>query len=178
MSTDSSLPLDELDRRILRTLQHDSSLNNEALARRVHASAPTTLRRVRRLKAVGVITGEVALVAPGAFGPSLTAILEITLDRQGESELAAFASRVDQEPAVLQSYRVSAGPDFVLVAQVTTMDEYQAFARRTLGPGSNVRNVRAYFAIERTKFRTGIPIPALGTGIDTAASGRLTPPAG
>ena len=42
----SDLPLlDALDHRILAELQADASLNNVALARRVHASAPTCLRR-------------------------------------------------------------------------------------------------------------------------------------
>lgn len=45
-----SLPeLDDLDRRILEQLQEDSSLTNQELAQRVHASPPTCLRRVRRL---------------------------------------------------------------------------------------------------------------------------------
>lgn len=52
----SVLPvLDDLDLRILEHMQADSSLTNQDLASKVHASAPTCLRRVRRLVKEGII---------------------------------------------------------------------------------------------------------------------------
>ena len=151
------VPLDDLDRRLLALLQVDASLSNLALAARAHTSPPTCLRRVRRLKDLGVIEREVALVAPTALGPALNAIVEITLDNQAEERQAAFAARVDGDAAVLQCYRVSPGPDFVLLAQIADMADYQTLAQRLFGPGSNVRNVRTYFVVARTKFETRIP---------------------
>ena len=50
--------------------------------------------------------------------PGLTAIVEVTLDRQGAEHLDAFEARAVAEAAVQQCYRVSPGPDFVLVVQV------------------------------------------------------------
>ena len=151
------VPLDDLDRRLLALLQVDASLSNLTLAARAHTSPPTCLRRVRRLKDLGVIEREVALVAPTALGPALNAIVEITLDNQAEERQAAFAARVDGDAAVLQCYRVSPGPDFVLLAQIADMADYQTLAQRLFGPGSNVRNVRTYFVVARTKFETRIP---------------------
>ena len=150
--------LDDLDRRILALLQDDASLSHVALAARVHASAPTCLRRVRRLVERGVIARRVAIVAPEALGPSLTAIVEVTLDRQASELLDAFQARAVAEPAVLQCYRVSPGPDFVLVLQVRDMSAYHAFAHRVLASESNVRNVRTYFTVVRAKFETRIPV--------------------
>ena len=151
-----SIRLDDLDRRLLAVLQTDASLSNLELAARVHTSPPTCLRRVRRLRKLGIIEREVAIVAPTALGPSLTAIIEITLDNQAEEQQSAFAARVGDDPAVRQSYRVSPGPDFVLVIQVAGMAQYQALAQRLFGPGSNVRNVRTYFVVARTRFETRV----------------------
>lgn len=151
------VPLDDLDRRLLALLQVDASLSNLTLAARAHTSPPTCLRRVRRLKDLGVIEREVAIVAPTALGPALNAIVEITLDNQAEERQAAFAARVGGDAAVLQCYRVSPGPDFVLLAQIADMADYQTLAQRLFGPGSNVRNVRTYFVVARTKFETRIP---------------------
>ena len=148
--------LDDLDLRLLAVLQEEADLSNLELAARVHTSPPTCLRRVRRLKALGVIERQVAIVSPSALGPRLTAIVEVTLDNQAEDRQADFAGRAAAEPAVLQSYRVSPGPDFVLLAQVVDMDQYQQLAQRLFGPGSNVRNVRTYFVMARTKFETRI----------------------
>lgn len=157
--------LDDLDRRILAVLQEDASLSNVALAARVHASPPTCLRRVARLRASGIIEKAVAIVSPAALGPTLTAIIEVTLEHQGEDRQAAFAGRARAEPAVLQCYRVAPGPDFILVAQMTDMDGYQVFAQRLFGAGSNVRNVRTFFSIARIKFDTRIARdPAIPSG--------------
>ncbi len=155
--TDTAIPaLDDLDRRILEALPEDASLTNLALSARVHASPPTCLRRVRSLQQRGVIGRQVALLAPDAFGPTLTAIVEVTLEHQAEDRQAAFEQRAVAERSVLQCYRVSPGPDFVLVVQVADTDAYHAFAQRLFGNGSNVRQVRSFFSIRRAKFDTRI----------------------
>ena len=63
--------LDELDKRILQVLQLDASLSNQELAERVHASPPTCLRRVNRLRKEGVIAKQVAILAPEKLGLGL-----------------------------------------------------------------------------------------------------------
>lgn len=152
------LPLDDLDRRILAVLQLDASLTQAALAARVHASPATCLRRVRRLVDAGVIERQVAIVSPRALGGVLTAILEVSLERQAAELLDAFEVRVAAEPAVQQCYRVSPGPDFVLIVQVRDMPAYQALAARLLTGDAQVRNVRTFFAIRRAKFDTQLPV--------------------
>jgi Lrp/AsnC family leucine-responsive transcriptional regulator len=159
-STELAIELDELDLRILEQMQADSSLTNQDLAQRVHASAPTCLRRVRRLVDEGVIEKQVAIVNPGKVGSTLTAIIEITLDVQTADRMHAFEADMAKEPAVLQCYRVSPGPDFIVIAQVADMPAYHAMAHRTFTSQANVRNVRSFFSIHRSKFETRIALPA------------------
>ncbi len=111
---------------------------------------------MRRLVETGLIERQVAILAPDAFGPTLTAILEVTLEHQGAVQQAAFANRAGAESAVLQCYQVSSGPDFVLVAQVADMPAYHQLAQRLFGPSSNVRNMRCFFSVHRSKFDTRI----------------------
>ncbi|AMO98235.1 asnC family protein [Collimonas arenae] len=150
--------LDELDRRILNALQADASQTNQELALQVHASAPTCLRRVKRLTDAGVIVRQVAIVAPDKVGAGLTAIVEVTLDNQAEERLQEFEELVAHAPQLLQCYRVSPGPDFVLVVQVTDMAAYHALAHQLFAAQKNVRNVRTYFSIYRSKFDTRIAV--------------------
>lgn len=150
--------IDELDRRILAVLQTDAAINNQDLAARVHASAPTCLRRVKRLRDTGVIARQVAILSPTALGPSLTAIVELSLDVQSAERLDAFEARVAGEPAVMQCYRVSPGPDFVLIVLVADMPAYHALVQRLFNAQANVRNVRAFFSVQRTKFETALPL--------------------
>jgi len=152
------LILDELDKRILLQIQQNSALTNHELAARVHASPPTCLRRVKRLVDEGVILRQVALLAPDKLGPSLTAIVEITLDVQTSEKMQAFEELVAHEGAVQQCYRVSPGPDFVLVIQVADMPAYHALAHRLFATQSNIRNVRSFFSMHRSKFETQIAL--------------------
>jgi Lrp/AsnC family leucine-responsive transcriptional regulator len=150
--------LDDLDRRILNVLQADASQTNAELAELVHVSPPTCLRRVKQLTESGVIARQVAIVDPDKVGARLSAIVEITLDVQAAERLFEFEALVAQEGAVLQCYRVSPGPDFVLVVQVVDMPAYHALAHRLFTAHANVRNVKAYFSTHRSKFETRIAV--------------------
>lgn len=151
---------DAIDLRLLDALQTDASLSNQDLAARVAVSPATCLRRVKRLVEAGVIERRVALLSPDKLGAGLQVLLEITLDRQGAEHLDAFEARAVQEPAVQQCWRVSPGPDFVLVVQVPDMAAYQAFTQRLLTQDANVRNIKAFFSVKRAKFDTRVGLPA------------------
>jgi len=155
------VPLDDLDRRILAQMQEDASLTNQELAEKVHASPPTCLRRVRRLVESGVIEKQVAILDPSRLGSTLTAIVEITLDVQAAEKMTEFEALVRDEPAILQCHRVSPGPDFVLIAQVADMPAYHALVHRAFTAQANVRNVRTFFSVHRSKFETRIAAAAL-----------------
>lgn len=150
--------LDELDRRILNTLQADASHTNAELAELVHVSPPTCLRRVKQLTDSGVIERQVAIVDPAKVGARLSAIVEITLDVQAAERMDEFEALVAQDAAVLQCYRVTPGPDFVLIVQVADMPAYHALAHRLFTAHANVRNVKAYFSTHRSKFDTRIAV--------------------
>ena len=151
--------LDSTDMKILAVLQIDASLTNQALAAHVHVSPATCLRRVKQLVDQGVIERRVALLSPQALGHGLTAIVEVSLDRQSAEAMAAFEARAVAEDTVQQCHRVSPGPDFVLVVQVADMASYDALVARLFTEDANVRNVKAFFSIRRAKFETRIALP-------------------
>ena len=150
------IALDEIDLKLLDSLQTDASLSNQALAEHAHISPPTCLRRVKRLRDAGLVERDVALLnvdkLAAITGHGLTALVEITLERQGAEQQEAFEARVVIDEAVQQCYRVSPGPDFMLVVHVADMPRYLALAQRLFTSDANVRNVKAFFSTKRTKF--------------------------
>jgi len=160
-SNNTALDLDATDLRILAQLQHDAAQSNQALAEKVHVSSATCLRRVKRLVDAGLIERQVAILSPELIGHGLTAIIEITLDHQAVEHLVAFETRAAGDAAVQQCYRVSPGPDFVLIVQLADMADYNAFVQRMLSLDANVRNVRTFFSTHRAKFGTQMVLPAL-----------------
>ena len=130
-SSTETVALDATDLRILDQLQTDASLTNQALAERIHSSPATCLRRVKRLVDAGVIERRIALLSPERLGAG-----------------------------VQQCYRVSPGPDFMLVLQVADMAAYHALVQRLFTEDANVRNVKAFFSVFRAKFEPRIVLLA------------------
>ena len=161
-SLKSEFTIDHLDLALLDQLQIDASLSNQDLAQRVHVSPPTCLRRVKRLRDAGLIERQVAILdwdrlAP-ELGHGLQALVEITLDRQGDEHQRAFEQRVVRDRAVQQCYRVSPGPDFILVVHARDMPDYLALAQRLFTSDANVRNVKTFFSVRRAKFDPRVPL--------------------
>lgn len=163
----TQIPLDATDWQLLDLLQRDASLSNQALAAQVQVSPPTCLRRVKRLREAGLIERQVALLQPDRLaalqGHGLACIVEVTLDRQGAEWLDAFQARAVAEDRVQQCWRVAPGPDFVLVLQLRDMPDYQALVQRLFTQDANVRNVKAFFATQRAKFETKLPLSPMNT---------------
>lgn len=157
---ESSIALDAVDLRVLELLQQDASLSNQALAERAHVSPATCLRRVRRLVESGVIEKQVAILSPDKLGAGLSALVEITLDRQGAEHLDDFEAIAVAAPEVQQCWRVAPGPDFVLVLQVPDMPAYHALVQRLFTQQANVRNVKTFFSVKRAKFEPRLALPA------------------
>ena len=152
------ISLDPVDRRLLNLLQDDCSLTNQALAELAHISPPTCLRRVKRLEDIGLIERQIALLAPEKLNANLTAVVEISLEHQGAERQAEFEAHVHDEVAVQQVYRVSPGPDFVLVVSVPDMPAYHALVHRLFTAQANVRNIRTFFSVKRSKFAPKVPL--------------------
>ena len=158
---ESSIGLDHIDLQLLDLLQRDAGQSNVDLAKQLHISAPTCLRRVRRLHTLGVIERQVAIVRPEVLAPlvghGLQALVEVTLERQHAEALQAFETLAVQEDGVQQCWRVAPGPDFMLVVACADMPSYLALSQRLFTAHHNVRNVKTFFATKRAKFSPHLP---------------------
>ena len=116
---------------------------------------------MRRLQALGLIERQVAIVRPEVVAPlvghGLHALVEVTLERQHSEAMDAFEALVVAHDAVQQCWRVSPGPDFVLVLACRDMPHYLALTQQLLHSQANVRNVKTFFATKRAKFSPHLP---------------------
>jgi Lrp/AsnC family transcriptional regulator, leucine-responsive regulatory protein len=156
------ITLDYTDFKLLELLQTDASQSNLSLAEKVHISPPTCLRRVKALVESGLIERQIAIINADKLaqvqGHGLTALVEITLDRQGAEHLEAFEAKVILDSAVQQCYRVSPGPDFCLMVYCADMPAFLAMSQRLFTQDANVRNVKTFFSVKRSKFEPKISI--------------------
>jgi Lrp/AsnC family leucine-responsive transcriptional regulator len=103
---ENAIPLDAIDRRILRALQADGRVTYDVLATQVSLSPSAALRRVKRLEEAGVISSYVALVAPERVGLGLTAYLNVRLEKHAEvhkrNPMDLFRAAVQTWPEVVE----------------------------------------------------------------------------
>src|SRR5260370_504770 len=99
--------IDRVDRAILRLLQRDASISNVALAAKVNLSPPACLRRVERLKEMGLIRGVVALLDPKALGAGMLVMIGVVLDRSTPESFAAFEKAAQKVSGCMECHVVT-----------------------------------------------------------------------
>lgn len=148
--------LDKVDRKLLNLLQKDNQTPTRTLAEKVHVSQPTCLRRLRDLRAAGIISADVSLVDPFALGYGMLAFVEVSLANQADERMLEFEARMAKENEVMQCYFVSGDFDYFLVVHVIDMEAYYQFVRRAISGSGNVRHFQSRFPMKRAKFVTRI----------------------
>ena len=150
--------LDAADLTILRELQNDGRAGLEHLAQACNLSVPSVQRRLKRLRASGLIAKEGAVLDQAQFACKMTFIVMVELDRESLQQLDLFRKRAKAEPQVQQCYYVTGEADFILICTAEDMQDFEALTHRLFFENSNVRRFRTSVAMERTKIGLSLPI--------------------
>ncbi len=154
--------LDKLDRAILRSLQNNGRETYEVLGEAIGLSPSAVLRRVKRLEEAGVIDRYVALVKPEAVGLSLTAHLNVRLEKHTESHkrnpMDVFRASVQAWPEVVECVALTGEMDYFLRVVVEDMAHYSRFVMDTLLKHPSVQDCKTSFVLDRVKTTTAVPV--------------------
>jgi Lrp/AsnC family leucine-responsive transcriptional regulator len=154
--------LDAIDRRILQALQADGRVTYDELAAQVGLSSSATLRRVKRLEEAEVIAGYVALVRAERVGLSLTAYLNVRLEKHTETHkrnpMDLFRAAVQTWPEVVECAALTGEMDFLLRVVVEDMAHYSRFIMETLLKHPSVQDCKTSFVLDRVKNTTALPL--------------------
>ena len=134
----------------------------DALAAQVSLSPSATLRRVKRLEESGVIAGYVALVSPVRVGLSLTAYLNVRLEKHSQihkrTPMDLFRAAVQTWPEVVECAALTGEMDFLLRVVVQDMAHYSRFIMDTLLKHPSVEDCKTSFVLDRVKNTTAVPL--------------------
>ena len=149
---------DDIDARLLRLVQKDSTLSAAQLADRVNLSPSACHRRLTRLQAVGVIAGQVALVDPRAVGRPTTVFVEISLSTQADEVLDAFEAAVARIPDVLECHLMTGAYDYLLKVCARDSEDFATIHRRHLARLPGVAKLQSSFALKTVFKTTALPV--------------------
>ncbi|MBP8234124.1 Lrp/AsnC ligand binding domain-containing protein [Rhizorhabdus sp.] len=150
--------LDQIDRKILNTLQHDGRITNQDLAAQAGISPSACFDRLRKLREQGYIDDIVALLNPKKLDRALLVFIEVMLDRTTNNVFDHFADAVKAMPEILECHMVAGGFDYLLKVRVQDMEAYRRFLGTSLTHMTGIRETRTYAVLEEVKYSTSLPI--------------------
>jgi len=143
--------LDAIDRGLLRLLQKNNRRRLRDLAADLGISAPTCMRRMRRLQSIGVIRAHAALLNAERLGFAVKAFIEVTLANAGGTDMAAFERQMSRCPEVTQCSELAGDVDYLLTVQVREMQEFAEFTRTHLADNRKVRSYRSLLVLRQLR---------------------------
>ncbi|WP_434628478.1 Lrp/AsnC family transcriptional regulator [Chromobacterium sp. CV08] len=151
--------LDKHDIKLLAILQRDARQTQYDLAKTVALSPSSCYRRVQRLREIGAIQAEVALVNPAALGQSLKMIIHVTLEKEQQHLKDAFRNRICEADEVLECYNITGDSDFLMIVSVASMAAFNAFTKQYLLSDANLKEFKTMVVLDTFKYTTALPVP-------------------
>lgn len=152
------MELDRIDARLLAAVQTNNRTPTEKLAQLVGVSASAVQRRLKRLRASGVIEADVAIVAPKAVGRRVAMVVLVALERERADIIDHFKDAIRATREVMSGYYVTGEADFVLVISARDMEDFEAFSRRFFYANAHVKWFKTLVVMDRVKAGFGLPI--------------------
>jgi len=150
--------IDRTDKAILRALQRDASVSNVALAVKVNLSPPACLRRVERLKQMGLITGIVALLNPRALDAGMLVMIGVVLDRSTPESFANFEKAAAKVSGCLECHVITGEFDYFMLLRTRDNDSFNRLHAEQLLHLPGVRQIRSFIALKQVLSTTQFPI--------------------
>ena len=152
--------LDRADAALLEAVQRNNRLTSEELAALVNLSPTACQRRLKRLRAEGVIESDVAIVSPKAVGRPVTMIVMVSLERERADIVDRFKRSIRASRDVMLGYYVTGDADFILVVTAQDMEAYEAFTRRFFYENPDIKGFKTMVVMDRVKASFALPIEA------------------
>lgn len=151
--------MDKFDKAILATLQQQGRISNQELADAIGLSPSPCLRRLRALEEAGYIDGYGARLNARKLGLTLTAFIQISLDKHTPERFAAFEKKLTKLPEVLECHLITGQQaDYLLKVIVKDMDAYQHFLLNKLTTIEGITGVHSSFVLKSPVQDNQLPV--------------------
>ncbi|RVQ67072.1 Lrp/AsnC family transcriptional regulator [Croceicoccus ponticola] len=150
--------MDDIDWKLLRTLQAEPDLSINALADKVGLSHTPCWRRLKRLEDDGVIAGREVVIDQAKVGLGVDVFANVRINRHDEDTLESFAVAVMDHPQIVECFLVGGDSDYLLRVVAGSIEAYERFLKKVLVHLPGVASVSSSFAMRRIKLTTRLPI--------------------
>ena len=138
--------MDNIDRKIVQTLQQNARMTNQDLAEHINLSPSPCLRRVRALEQAGIIKSYTLEVNNEAYGLPVTVFVSVQLEKHSEEVVKSFEQHIRNEPKVLECFVMTGRADYLLKVVVKDLHDYEHFVRHSLHAIGSIASIDTSFA--------------------------------
>jgi Lrp/AsnC family transcriptional regulator len=149
---------DNIDIKLLRTLQTEPLLSVAELGERIGLSHTPCWRRLKRLESDGFIKGRTVVLNADALGLNITVFCSIRLSKHDKSSMEAFENAARAHPNILQCYTVSGEQDYMLRVVTGSVKEYEILMKNDLLSLPFIGQMNSSFAMSEIKNTSELPI--------------------
>ena len=150
--------LDEMDRKIVRTLQANPDMSIADISAEVGLSPTPCWRRVKRLEEELVIVRRAVIFDPRKLGLTINVLANVKLHRHDEDTLEALEREARDYPEILECYSMSGESDYVMRVVTTDIEAYERFLKKVLLHLPGVASVNSSFTLKTIKATTNLPV--------------------
>ncbi len=144
------LPLDEVDRALVRALSRNARASGSALAAEIGVAESTVSTRIRRLQVDGEIRGfrvdlDFDRVAP------LQALISVRLVKHARGEVDRFRNAAPGWPGVRSLFHMAGADDYLLHVAANSASELRDFVLRYLASHPAVKRTQTNLIFEHAE---------------------------
>ncbi len=145
--------LDRFDLALLNLVQRDDGRTAETLAQTIPLSPSALARRLRRLRADGMIARTIALLSPRLLDRRLRAIVLIQLSEHADLKgKNALEKRLLDASCVQFCYEIAGPHDIIALFDCESMSAFNEAADELLVSSPTVRRYETHFVKREVKF--------------------------
>ena len=153
-----SIKLDKIDIELLNAIQSDNQVGAEKLAEIVPLSPSAIMRRLRRLRADGVIAYEAAVLSKEILRGRLSAFISVQLERHQAAASRKFLSGLLKCREIQLCAEVTGSVDFLLLGTVRSFDDLNKLTADLLESNPAVHRYEISFAKAFHKRTFAVPM--------------------
>ena len=150
---------DTLDYRILEVLQKNNLTSQRDIGNAIGLSAPAVQRRIVRMRELGMISADMAVLNPELLGPLITIVVQVEMETDKVELVNKTKLKFKQTPQVQQCYYVTGEADFMLVVVVHTMKEYETLTHQLFFNNPGIQRFKSSICMDIVKSGLTLPMP-------------------
>ena len=146
--------IDELEKKILNTLNKNARMSFRQTAKKLRISPTTLYNKVRKLERNGVLKGYIPLIDAEAVGYGLMAIIGLRVNQEKDTEVQKAISKFPQVEAV---YEITGDWDLFLICHFKDRHDLTNFIKKEL-PLANIERAITHIVLKVVKEEKRIPV--------------------